>query len=102
MKLKAIFNINTDMYVCLCLGVTDRDVQQAIREGACTVAEVARCSGAGSRCGSCHSSIAAMLAESRPATEASGRDARPSGESSGSAPSPSRRVHVLQDVSSAA
>jgi bacterioferritin-associated ferredoxin len=94
MKLKAIFNINTDMYVCLCLGVTDREVQQAIREGACTVAEVARCSGAGSRCGGCHSSIAAMLAESRPLSEAASEVAE--------AASPSRRLHVLQEVSSAA
>jgi bacterioferritin-associated ferredoxin len=59
--LKAIFNINRPMYVCLCLGVTEEDIQDTIAEGAATVEEVTYCTGAGSRCGSCRSTIAAML-----------------------------------------
>jgi bacterioferritin-associated ferredoxin len=52
------------MYVCLCLGVTDRDIRRQIEDGACSVAEVMRCTGAGTRCGSCRSTIAAMTGSS--------------------------------------
>ena len=49
------------MYVCLCTGATERDVRDAIAGGACTVEEVARCTDAGTHCGSCVSTIAALL-----------------------------------------
>jgi bacterioferritin-associated ferredoxin len=49
------------MYVCLCTGVTDREIQETIAEGASSVEEVAYCTGAGSRCGSCVPHIARML-----------------------------------------
>jgi len=57
--LKAMFNIK--MFVCLCNGVTERDVQQAIEEGASSVEEVAYCTGAGTRCGTCVSAVAALV-----------------------------------------
>jgi bacterioferritin-associated ferredoxin len=49
------------MYVCLCMGVTDREVKEAIREGACSVPEVMRCTAAGTRCGSCQPTINVLL-----------------------------------------
>lgn len=49
------------MYVCLCTGVTQRDILEAIEAGAATVEEVAYCTGAGTRCGTCVRSIAAMI-----------------------------------------
>jgi bacterioferritin-associated ferredoxin len=56
---KAIFS--SEMFLCLCRGVTDRTVQKIIDEGATTVAEVgARC-GAGTDCGSCHEAIEERL-----------------------------------------
>jgi len=51
------------MYVCCCLGVTDRSIRTAIRNGACSVEDITRCSGAGSRCGSCKPELQAMLAQ---------------------------------------
>ncbi len=70
------------MYVCLCLGVTDREIQQAIAEGASTVEDVMYCTGAGTRCGSCVETIAAMVVEGSDAREGaepmeSGRRALP-------------------------
>ncbi|NUP12551.1 MAG: (2Fe-2S)-binding protein [Polyangiaceae bacterium] len=49
------------MYVCCCIGVTDKTIRAAIDEGATTVQEVTRCTRAGSRCGSCRPEIASML-----------------------------------------
>jgi bacterioferritin-associated ferredoxin len=41
------------MILCLCQGVTDREVAEAVARGASTVAEVRRRCGAGAECGSC-------------------------------------------------
>lgn len=51
------------MYVCLCMGVSDREIKKLVREGACTVDEVMRCSGAGTRCGTCVAEIAGLVGE---------------------------------------
>jgi bacterioferritin-associated ferredoxin len=59
--LKAIFNIRTAMYVCLCKGVSDRAIKKLVEEGASSVAEVMRCTGAGTKCGSCISEIACLV-----------------------------------------
>jgi bacterioferritin-associated ferredoxin len=59
--LKAKFNINELMYVCLCTGVTERDILDAIDAGANSVEEVAHCTGAGTRCGTCRRAVAAMV-----------------------------------------
>jgi bacterioferritin-associated ferredoxin len=49
------------MYVCLCAGVTDREIHETLAEGASSVEEVAHCTGAGMRCGSCVPALAAMV-----------------------------------------
>lgn len=49
------------MYVCLCNGVTERDVLEAVEAGASNVEEVAYCTGAGTQCGSCVHRIAEMV-----------------------------------------
>jgi bacterioferritin-associated ferredoxin len=49
------------MYVCVCNGVTDREVSAAIDAGAKTRAEVTRACGAGGDCGSCHRTIDDMI-----------------------------------------
>ena len=41
------------MLVCLCHGVSERDVTKAVRSGARTVEEVGRTCGAGTDCGTC-------------------------------------------------
>jgi bacterioferritin-associated ferredoxin len=54
------------MYVCLCMGVTDRDVADAISDGASSVQEVMGRTGAGTRCGSCAPSIASLVVNVAP------------------------------------
>ncbi|MGW9213769.1 (2Fe-2S)-binding protein [Embleya sp. NPDC055664] len=50
------------MYVCMCFGVTDRQVNDRIADGARTMREIAQsCGGAGTDCGRCVKSITAML-----------------------------------------
>ncbi len=49
------------MYVCVCNGVTDREVNEAIEAGAETRMDVTHACGAGGDCGSCHRQIEEML-----------------------------------------
>ena len=60
LMLKAIFNINA-MYVCLCTGVSDRDIKKLVSKGVCSVSEVMECTGACTRCGSCVPEIAGLF-----------------------------------------
>ena len=55
------------MYVCLCLGVTEQDIRETIAEGASSLDEVMYCTGAGTRCGSCRTTIAALVQEAQAA-----------------------------------
>jgi len=57
------------MYVCLCHGVTDREILETIADGASSLEEVSYCTRAGTRCGSCVPQIARMLQESAPGAE---------------------------------
>jgi bacterioferritin-associated ferredoxin len=49
------------MYVCVCLAVTDQEVEAAIEDGAQTRDEVTRACGAGGDCGSCHEMIEQII-----------------------------------------
>ena len=51
------------MYVCVCLAVSERDVEAAIDAGAQSVADVTRACKAGGDCGSCRGHIATMIEE---------------------------------------
>jgi bacterioferritin-associated ferredoxin len=51
------------MYVCLCMGVSDQEIHEAIGAGACSVPEVMQCTGAGTRCGSCRKTIASLVGD---------------------------------------
>jgi bacterioferritin-associated ferredoxin len=51
------------MYVCLCMGVSEREIRRAIDAGACSTSEVMVCTGAGTRCGSCRPTIVALVEE---------------------------------------
>ena len=64
------------MIVCQCRGVSDRQIKRAVRNGACSLREVARETGAGMRCGGCRTSVAqvveaALQSEFRPSSVAS-------------------------------
>jgi bacterioferritin-associated ferredoxin len=64
------------MYVCLCLGVTDKDIENVISEGASSLEEVMYCTGAGTRCGSCRATVAAMVEAAQPQSQEARRSLR--------------------------
>jgi bacterioferritin-associated ferredoxin len=49
------------MYVCVCMAVTDSEVEQAIAAGAETREAVTRACRAGGDCGACHGMIDDMI-----------------------------------------
>ena len=51
------------MIVCLCRGVTERTVKQAVCEGACTVEDIGDHCRAGTGCGACHGDIERIVDE---------------------------------------
>jgi bacterioferritin-associated ferredoxin len=51
------------MLVCHCRGVTDRQLRSAVKDGAGSVREVARATGAGLRCGGCRSAVSQVVNE---------------------------------------
>jgi bacterioferritin-associated ferredoxin len=57
--------------VCICKSVSDRSVARAIAQGAGSVEDIARCTGAGTGCGTCRHSLQEAL------DMASGRRAKP-------------------------
>jgi len=53
------------MLICHCKRVNDRRIRQAVRDGARTVAQVGRESGAGTCCGGCVTAVVELLDEER-------------------------------------
>ena len=53
------------MLVCHCKGLSDRDIRDTIRAGACSRRQVRTQSGAGGRCGGCRPVIQELLDEER-------------------------------------
>lgn len=49
------------MWVCLCKGVTDRQIRAAIAAGACSLHEIATRCQAGTRCGGCLPEVCRLL-----------------------------------------
>ncbi len=49
------------MYVCVCLAVSQSEVQEVIENGAITREAVTRACGAGGDCGACHGMITTMI-----------------------------------------
>jgi len=49
------------MYVCICMAVTEKDIRDAAASGLSSATEIMEKTGAGSGCGTCHSTIAALL-----------------------------------------
>ena len=41
------------MYVCLCKGVTDSQIKEAVYDGATSVGQLHKCLGVASQCGKC-------------------------------------------------
>jgi bacterioferritin-associated ferredoxin len=51
------------MYVCICAAVSDRQIKQAVREGACSLDQLACCLGVGTVCGCCREMAQEILRE---------------------------------------
>jgi bacterioferritin-associated ferredoxin len=50
------------MILCICRGISERDIREAVRCGARTIDDVSRsCDGAGGDCGSCRARIERQL-----------------------------------------
>lgn len=49
------------MYVCVCNGVTERQIREVAQAGCRTVAELTMRTGAGANCGSCLQSAAELI-----------------------------------------
>jgi bacterioferritin-associated ferredoxin len=62
------------MYVCLCNGVTDREIRQTAAAGCRTMAELTMRTGCGAGCGSCTGMATAILDEVHGAAGAPGAD----------------------------
>ena len=64
------------MYVCLCNGVTEREIRQTAQAGCRTMSELTMRTGCGAGCGSCVEMATALLDEVHAASAASGDVAR--------------------------
>ena len=53
------------MYVCICNGVTDRDIRQAAEAGCRSLAELTMRTGCGATCGTCLDTAASILEASQ-------------------------------------
>jgi bacterioferritin-associated ferredoxin len=51
------------MYVCICAAVSDRQIKEAVREGACSLDHLAACLGVGTGCGCCREMAQEILIE---------------------------------------
>ncbi|NUQ78659.1 MAG: (2Fe-2S)-binding protein [Polyangiaceae bacterium] len=51
------------MYVCLCRGISDKEIKQLVNAGVSSVEEIMQCTGAGTCCGTCVPEIAALVEE---------------------------------------
>ncbi|TXI50501.1 MAG: bacterioferritin [Lysobacter sp.] len=59
------------MYVCLCNGVTEREIRQTAAAGCRSVAELTMRTGCGAGCGSCLSTATQLLEECRASADVS-------------------------------
>lgn len=66
------------MYVCLCGGVTDRDIREAVAEGASSMRALRQRLGVCSECGRCGACTRSLLTESLGQEGASGCPTAPS------------------------
>jgi len=58
------------MYICLCHGVNEATIREAVRNGSCTMRELSFQTGCGTQCGSCVSQVEALLVETLPTERA--------------------------------
>jgi bacterioferritin-associated ferredoxin len=69
--------VTTAMYVCICQGISEKRLQQAIREGARSFEQLQSCTGVATCCGACEPCAREMLGE-RAASDTTERQAQAS------------------------
>ncbi len=57
--------VDLAMYVCICNGVTERDIRQAAEAGCRSLPELTMRTGCGATCGTCLETAASLLDEAR-------------------------------------
>jgi len=55
------------MYVCVCKGITDHQIKDAVYAGATSVGQLRKALGVASQCGKCLCSARELINETRPA-----------------------------------
>ena len=63
-------DIGHDMIVCICHGINDKAIYQAVAEGACTMSDLACHVGVGTCCGKCRDCAQLVLDDALGATYA--------------------------------
>jgi bacterioferritin-associated ferredoxin len=53
------------VYVCICNGVTDRQIREAVSNGCSSVSELTMRTGCGATCGTCLDLAGSMMSEMR-------------------------------------
>ena len=53
------------MYICICKGVTDRDIVSAAENGVTSMSELKECTGLASQCGKCGRDAKAIFKEAK-------------------------------------
>jgi len=53
------------MYICICLGITEKEVKEVIKNGASSYEEIKNSLGVGGGCGCCNDFIRRILEENR-------------------------------------
>jgi bacterioferritin-associated ferredoxin len=59
----------SNVYVCICNGVTDHQIREAVANGCVSVTELTMRTGCGSNCGSCLDMAADLIAQARAVRE---------------------------------
>ena len=64
-NINVLICVNEFMYVCICHGVNEKDLREAVDNGAQTVRDVRRSHGVGSQCGKCVCHAAKVIKEAK-------------------------------------
>ena len=59
--MKVTISFTSAMFVCLCKAVSERSIHAEIERGACSVEQIAACTGAGTGCGRCRPEIERLV-----------------------------------------
>jgi bacterioferritin-associated ferredoxin len=53
------------MYICICQGITEKDIQKAVKQGICTIERLAESTGVSTQCGCCMAHACQTLEEAK-------------------------------------